>query len=165
MALNVQGDVRRIDNGEYRAKLLKEALNRANQQEKQQYTDILHQKQALSAKLQDLSAAHTALNEKDQRNVPPEKPSIDPQVGGRQNKTADYNAKTKRYREELKAYNAQNTAILQERINLIAETLQAKASLDALGEKEKWLLLTMALRSQTNLLNFIQKEENNEATP
>jgi hypothetical protein len=154
----VRGDFRLIDNQEYQAQLIKEALTKAKPEEKRQYERVLQQKAELTQRIQEIGLAQEALNEKDRDNVLPEKPSTDSQVWNKQTKIAQ-DAKNKRYREELRAYNAQNTAILNERIKLINEFLEAKATLDALEEKEKWLLLTMAIRSQPNLLNFMQSPD------
>jgi hypothetical protein len=154
----VRGDFRLIDNQEYQAQLIKEALTKAKPEEKRQYERILQQKVELTQRIQEIGLVQEALNKKDRDNVLPEKPSTDPQVWSKQSKTAQ-DAKNERYREELRAYNAQNTAILNERIKLINDFLEAKATLDALEEKEKWLLLTMAIRSQPNLLNFMQSPD------
>ncbi len=156
--MEVRGDFRLIDNQEYQAQLIKEALTKAKPEEKRQYERVLQQKAELTQRIQEIGLAQEALNEKDRDNVLPEKPSTDSQVWNKQTKIAQ-DAKNKRYREELRAYNAQNTAILNERIKLINEFLEAKATLDALEEKEKWLLLTMAIRSQPNLLNFMQSPD------
>ena len=62
----------------------------------------------------------------------------------------------KRYHEALKAYHNQNATILQERTNLAQQVLAIMAELDGLEEAEKWLLLSMVIRNQSNLLGFMQ---------
>ncbi|MCW4030195.1 MAG: hypothetical protein NWE92_11185 [Candidatus Bathyarchaeota archaeon] len=157
--MEVRGDFRLIDNQEYQAQLIKEALTKANPEEKRQYDKILQRKAEQTQRMQEIGIAQEALNEKDKNNVLPEKPSADPQVWSKLSKTVQ-EAKNKLYREELKTYNTQNTDILNERIKLINKFLETKSALDTLEEKEKWLLLTMAIRNQPNLLNFIQSEKN-----
>lgn len=156
--MEVRGDFRLIDNQEYQNQLIKQALSKANPEEKRQYEKILQQKAEQTQRMQEIGIAQEALNEKDRNNVEPQNPRANPLVWSKQSKTAQ-EAKNKKYRDELKAYNVQNIAILNERIKLIKEFLEAKAALDVLEEKEKWLLLTMALRNQPNLLNFMQSNQ------
>ena len=123
----------------------------------------------------EIGAAQEALNEADKLNVFPQKPSNsrqpdkspnktlglssrDPLIRGRQ-ETADYVAKRKQYVDALAAYRTKNSAILSERMKLMQEFLELKSELDALGEMEKWLLLSMAIRNQSSLLGFMQVSE------
>jgi hypothetical protein len=160
-----------LDNQEYQAKLLKEVLLKAKPDEKQQYEKILQRKNEISQKMQQISSAQETLNEKDKHNVLPEKPSstsgANLPVWSRQaiKDAADFSAKVKRYSEALEAYHAENAVILKMRMERMQEFLALKAERDGLEEKEKWLLLTIAIRSQPNLLNFMQiKEDNPEKT-
>ncbi len=168
------GDFRLIDNQEYHSKLLKEALNRANQEEKQQYAKILQRKSEISKRIEEIYSEQEALNEKDKANALPERPRINylapdrshlgvmsKPCGGQQvtKETAEYYAKSKRYREELRVYGANNSAILNERLKLIQEYLELKVELDDLEEREKWLLLSIALGSQHSLLGYMQSKE------
>ncbi len=154
---------------------MREALKRASHDEKQKYIQILQRKSEISQRLQEICAAQEALNEEDKLNVFPEKPSSsrapdkgpnrtlgrssrDPLARGRQ-ETADYVAKRKQYTDALAVYRTKNSAILSERMKLMQEFLELKAESDALGEAEKWLLLSMAIRNQSSLLGFMQVSE------
>jgi hypothetical protein len=125
--------------------------------------------------MQEIGAAQEALNEQDMLNVFPEKPSSsrtpdkgpnktlglssrDSLARGRQ-ETADYVAKRKQYADALGVFHTKNSASLSDRVKLMQDFLELKAELDALGEAEKWLLLSMAIRNQSSLLGFMQVSE------
>jgi hypothetical protein len=122
--------------------------------------------------MQEISAAQDALNEGDRLNVLPERPLLAdkssdrtrglPNSNRQAKETADYAAKRKRYSEALKVYRGKNAVILAERMKLMQMLLVLKAELDGLGEAEKWLLLSMAIRNQSSLLGFMQVKEASE---
>jgi hypothetical protein len=149
-----------LDNEDYQAKLIKEALKRANTEEKQQYNRLQQQKAELSQKIATIYGAQEALNQRDQQNISPEKPKIvEYKSMGRQSKESVENIAKKRYQEALRAYGAENAAVLAERLRLMAEFLALKAELDGVGEAEKWLLLSAAIRNQSSLLGFMGNDK------
>jgi hypothetical protein len=119
--------------------------------------------------MSEIGAQQEALNESDRINALPEIPRAPekspdttrglPKSNRQAKETADYAAKRKRYSEALEVYRSKNAAILAERLKLMQMLLVLKAELDGLGEVEKWLLLSMAIRNQSSLLGFMQVSE------
>jgi hypothetical protein len=164
-----------ISNREYQHKLLREVVSRANQEELQQYEEIVKRQIEISKRVQQISFEKKVLNERNRMNVFPEQPNTNraPDKTHEEVKrmsdaehhmwieqiieeNAEYNAKSKGYIEKLEGWSAKNNVIMDERMKLTEEFLELKKESDILEEKEKWLLLSIAIRSQPNLLNYIQ---------
>jgi hypothetical protein len=161
------------------SELIQEVLHRANKAEKQQYKEIIERKLEISKRASEISHEQEVLSERDKINLLPERPSTTYHAPDKSNKeimgmssgdlhewtqqvvkeTEEYNYNSKKYNEELEVYRAKNSVLMKERMKLIEESLALKIEFDALEKKEKWLLLSIAIRSQPNLLTFIQKED------
>jgi len=156
-----------VSGEEYQAKLLKEALKRASESQRLQYTQIQQQKTTLTQKLAQIALAQQALNERDRLNaLPVYTPSSTDAKGGRQAREKAETAAIQKYKEALKVYRSQNDAVLHERMNLMQQVLAITAQLDELEKTEKWLLLEMAIRNQASLLGYMQSNSltNEEGT-
>jgi hypothetical protein len=127
--------------------------------------------------MSEISHEQEVLSEREKLNVRPERPSTTynapekshNEITGMSSRdlhewtqnvikeTEEYNRNSKRYNEELEVYGAKSIVIIRERMKLMREFLDLKIELDDIEEKEKWLLITIALRSQPNLLNYLQE--------
>lgn len=75
--------------------------------------------------------------------------------------SSEYNAESKRWNGDFEQWIAKNTVFHRERNKLIDEFIDLKNEFHSLENKEKWLLLSIALRSQPNLLKFFERSEKN----
>jgi hypothetical protein len=157
------------DGEEYRERLVKEALKRGSGEERQRYSQLQQRKNAVFQRLAELAAAQITLNSRDTENVLPPKPSSSiapdktPKIlglsrraptGNRREET-DFDAKRQQYAEALKAYRAQDSTVLSERLKLMGELLALQSEYAALEEEEKWLVLSMAIKNQSSLLGYM----------
>lgn len=160
--------------------LLKEVLNRANKDEIEQYYGIFNRKVEISKRMEQISFEDKVLDERDSLIIYPEKEDSTYHAPDRSHdeimgmssgdlhdwsqqiikETAEYNKNLQRYNEALEVWGAKNKVIMNDRLKLTKEFLELKKELDNLKENEKWLLLKVAIRSQPNLLTFIQKDNN-----
>jgi hypothetical protein len=160
-------------------KLILEVLQRANQTETQQYKEIFERKLAISKRMTEVSYDEEVLSEREKLNTKPETPrtsynapdkSHGEIVGMSSGKlhewtqqvikeNEEYIRNSKKYNEELEIYSAKSTVIMREHMKLIEDSVALKVEFDGLERKEKWLLITIALRSQPNLLNYLQSDK------
>lgn len=114
-----------------------------------------------------------ALNSRDNHNVLPPKPSNsrtpekNPKTLGLTRPTptqsrraeADFDGKRQQYTQALKAYHAQDSVVLSERLRLMGELLTLQSEYATLEENEKWLLLSMAIKNQSSLLGYMSGDD------
>ena len=171
----VLGAVWLSDSEVYRDRLVKEALKRGSNEDKQRYSQLQQRKTAISQRLQELSAAQIALNLRDAQNTLPLKPRSHPipdntsktlglprpTVTRSRREETDFDSKHQQYMAALKGYQAQDATVLSERLKLMDEYLVLIVDYMALEETEKWLLLSMAIKNQSSLMGYMQsgKEE------
>ena len=163
-------------NQENNNKLLKEVLCRANKEEKQHYREIINRQIEIYKRMKQIISEREVLNERDKMNQYPaiqndtskapdkthteimgmSNGELHEWSGQIRNETDQYIAESKRWRDELEVWSAKNTVIFNERMKLTDEFIELEKEYENLEDKEKWLLLSIAIRSQPNLLNYIQ---------
>jgi len=162
------------DNFEKQKELLKEVLRRANRKEKQEYDKTSERHDAIIERMQNIQSELEQLSERNRRNVYPKtvdtkytlksteelvrmtseeshlwSEQIDREIEENRRKSEDWNEKFDKWTAENSAINSRQVELIKENIELIFEML-------VLERKEKWLLLSIALRSQPNLLKYLQ---------
>jgi hypothetical protein len=71
----------------------------------------------------------------------------------------EYIAANNKYTTASFAYFNESISINTERADIIMEIMQSLVELLNIGNDEKWLLLSIALRSQPNLLRYMKQIE------
>ena len=74
---------------------------------------------------------------------------VDREIGENRRKSEDWCEKFDKWLAENSAINSRQWELIEENIGIIFEMF-------VLEKKEKWLLLSIALRSQPNLLKYLQ---------
>jgi hypothetical protein len=131
-----------------RKELLKEVLRRANKKEKQEYTAISDRQTAINQRL-----------EESKRNKFPEKNSKNDGKRASEMSAEEFNEwmdRSSKYFDDSFAWSCKCIQNNTERIKLVEEFLKLLIELWTLEANEKWLLISIALRSQPNLMRFIE---------
>ena len=162
------------DSFEKQKELLKEVLKRATKKEKQEYDKISDQQDAIIYRRQKIQSEFEKLSERTGSNEYPRtadtkytlkspeelmrmtseesrlwREQIDREIEENRRKTKDWAEKFDKWLAENSAINSRQMELIDESVEIILEML-------ALERKEKWLLLSIALRSQPNLLKYLQ---------
>ena len=142
-----------------KTELIREALRRAKRNEREEYEEIIKSQVALGERIFAIWKEHKELCESSERNKCPENPEANQTKRASEMSNAEFSESMKQFNEYISAYFAwsnesirtatKQTALVNEIIELITELCTSEA-------KEKWLLLSIALRSQPNLLKYLQ---------
>lgn len=158
-----------------RGKLLKEVLGRAKKEEKQEHKAIIERQIAIAKRIKDIELEIEALMERNRNNEYPKRMDNTYHAPDKTHdeimkmsswefhewcqqiirEASEFNEEGKRWNDGFEIWNAKNTVILNEEFKLIAESISLKNEFYSLEDKEKWLLLSIALRSQPSLMKFI----------
>jgi len=139
--------------------LLKEALRRANKKEKQEYEEISKRQNAIWERVLAIFKEYEELNEESQRNKCPESTPTPDSKRVVAMSTEEFNQwmeQTRRECRESSAWSSKSFSIMSKQMTLIKELIELSSELLGLEREEKWLLLSVALRSQPNLLRYIE---------
>jgi hypothetical protein len=143
-----------------RSQLLKDVLGRANKLEKQEHEEINKKQLAIADKNIALLKKWNELIERSKRNECPKDAST-----SRNHKSIndmsmeefnEYIAANNKYTAASFAYFNESFSINTERVDIIKEIMESLVELWNIGDDEKWLLLSIALRSQPNLLRYMK---------
>ena len=162
------------DNFEKQRELLKEVLRRANKKERQEYNEISDRHDAIIDRMQEIQSELEQLSARNSKNEYPKtvdtkytlksteelmrmtseesrlwSEKTDREIKENRRKSEDWNEKFDKWNAENSAINSRQMELIKENIGLIFEMLVRE-------RKEKWLLLSIALRSQPNLLKYLQ---------
>jgi hypothetical protein len=143
-----------------RSQLLKEALGRANKLEKQEYEKINKRQSAIAVNDVALMKKWDELNERSKRNECPkettESRNQKPASEMSMEEFNHYMDANRKYSKDSFDWISENTAICTEIIKITTEIFESVIELWNLTKEEKWLLLSIVLRSQPNLLKYIK---------
>jgi hypothetical protein len=146
-------------NFESKNELRKEALRRANKQEKQEYGEIREKKIAILKKLKVAQMEYDGLIERNKRNEYPKdstKSNNKPASQMSNEEFSEYMKQSNKHSEEHFAWTSESIAIMTEQVKIVNEFIESIIELNNLGTDEKWLLLAIALRSQPTLLKYLE---------
>lgn len=162
------------DNFRKQKELLKEVLKRANKKERQGYNEISDKQDAIIDRMQKVQSELENLSERNRKNEYPKtvetkytlkspeelmrmtseesrlwSEQIDREIKENRRKSEDWTEKFDKWLAENSVINSRQMELIEENIGIIFEMF-------VLEKKEKWLLLSIALRSQPNLLKYLQ---------
>ena len=136
-----------------RSQLLKEALRRANKLEKQEYENITERQKEIAVNDVALLKKWKELCERDERN----------RCQNEAAESKNHKPVTEMSMDEFDQYMAANRKYFSESISFCTETttitrelFESVIKLWNLTDEEKWLLLSITLRSQPNLLKYVK---------
>lgn len=139
--------------------LLKEAVRRANKKEKQEYEQISNRRTAITERVRAILNEYEELSEESERNKCPESTPIPDGKRIVAMPMEEFNKwveNAKRELHESSVWSRKTFSIMTKQMALIKELLELSTERLSLERKEKWLLLSVALRSQPNLLKYIE---------
>jgi ATP-dependent exoDNAse (exonuclease V) beta subunit len=142
-----------------RKELLKEVLRRANKKEKQEYEQIGRRQATNAKRILDIMQEFEELTEESKRNKFPEKNSKNDGKRASEMSAEEFNEwmdRSSKYFDDSFAWSCKCIQNNTERIKLVEEFLKLLIELWTLEANEKWLLISIALRSQPNLMRFIE---------
>ena len=146
-------------NFESRNELLREVLKRANKQEKIDHEEIREKKRVVVKRLKVAQEKFDGLAERSKRNEYP-KNAINtynkPASQMSNEEFSEYMRQSNKHSEEHFAWTSESIAIMTEQVKIVDEFMDSIIELSNLGTDEKWLLLSIALRSQPNLLKYLE---------
>lgn len=162
------------ENFQKQKELVKEVLKRANKKERQEYSEISDKQNAIMDRMQKMQSEQENLSERNRKNEYPKTvdtkytlkspeeltsmTSEESRLWGEQvdREIKENRRKTEDWTEKFDKWLAENTAINSKQWELIEENIGMIFEMFVLEKKEKWLLLSIALRSQPNLLKYLQ---------
>lgn len=139
--------------------LLKEVLARANKQEKQDYEKIKDKKSAVAKLVIELQTKLHELVERDRRNEYPKDSAYKCNksvVEMTMDEFNEYMKHTSSHSEEHFKWVSESISIVTQYAEMMSEFLDLEIELKNLSYEEKWLLLSIALKSQPNLLKYLK---------
>jgi hypothetical protein len=142
-----------------RSLLLKEVLARANKQEKQDYEKIKDKKSAVSKLVIELQTKLHELAERDRRNEYPKDTAYKCNKSVAEMTMDEFNEymkHTSSHSEEHFKWTRESISIMTRHAEIMSEFLNSAIELSNLSYEEKWLLLSIALKSQPNLLKYLK---------
>jgi hypothetical protein len=162
------------DKVEKHKELLKEVLRRANKTERQEYDGISDRQDTIIDKIQEIYSELEQLSDRSSKIEYPKtvdiaytlkspeelmrmnseetrlwSEQVDREIEENKRKSEDWN-------EKFDKWLAESSATIKRQIELTKEKIALMTELLILESKEKWLLLSIALRSQPNLLKYLQ---------
>ena len=157
IAENNLGELKMTTNQENN-KLLKEVLRRANKEEKQEYENIGNRQLALAERFLDIMKKWDEIVETEKTNESPKDTTLNDKSASEMSmeEFRDYIRRWGKYSTEYFTWSNRCLSANTEQIKIIGEIMKLLIELRSLEDKEKWLLLSIAIRSQPNLLNYIQ---------
>ena len=132
-----------------RSQILREALGRANKLEKQEYENITARQKAIGENDVALLKRWKELCEQDERKGSRESKNRKPVAEMSMEEFDQYIAENRKYFSESISFCTETTTITRELLESVIELWN-------LTEQEKWLLLSITLRSQPNLLKYLK---------
>lgn len=138
--------------------LLKEALGRAKKEEKLKYEKISDRQVANAKRIIAILDEYEELCEKSERNKCPESTPAEDSKRVAAMSSAEFNEWIERTRKESHesfVWSSKTLSIMKDQIVLVKELMELGIELWRLETEEKWLLLSIALRSQPNLLKYL----------
>jgi len=144
---------------ETREKMLKEALRRANKKEREEHEQISNKKTAIIERIVALIEEYKELSEKSEKDKCPEDTAPQNKKPANEMSAEEFNewmAQSRKESRESFEWSSRTLDVLKKQMVLIRELMELSVELCVLEREEKWLLLSVALRSQPNLLRFIE---------
>lgn len=142
-------------------KILKEVLTRANKEEKQAYITLSNKQLAVIDNISDLVRTFGRINDRKNMDLCPKDPTLgDKPVTEMSN--AEFSGYMRRWNDYIVEYfkwSNRNISATTEQIAVIGDFIEVLMNLISIETKEKWLLLSIAIRSQPTLLNYMQNSE------
>jgi hypothetical protein len=143
-----------------RSQLLKEVLGRANKLEKQEHEKISKMQSIIAEKNSAMLTKWNELSERSKINECPketaESKNHKPVKDMSMEEFNRWSEANNKHFEASFAFCNKSIEINTERIGVIKEILESVIELWSLCNEEKWLLLSIALRSQPNLLKYLK---------
>jgi hypothetical protein len=142
-----------------RSLLLKEVLARANKQEKQDYEKIKDKKNAAYKLVTESRTKLHELAERDRRNEYPKDTAYKCNKSVAEMTMDEFNEymkHTSSHSEEHFKWTRESISIMTRHAEIMSEFLNSAIELSNLSYEEKWLLLSIALKSQPNLLKYLK---------
>ncbi len=139
--------------------LLKEVLRRANSKEKQEYEQISDRQIAIAKRVLAILEEYEELDAESERNKRPESTPVPDGKRVAAMSSGEFNEwieQTRKESNESSAWRSKIMKIITEQVALIKETQDLLIEFCGLETDEKWLLLSIALRSQPNLMRYIE---------
>ena len=162
-----------------RRALLKEVLARANREQKQEYRVILSRQIEIAKRLQEIQLEIKVLKERERNNEYPKTDDnsyhapdkthgeiMDMSNGELhewseqiKKETTEYTTGSGRWNEKMEIWRAKDNVIFDEKLKLFDESIKLNKEFYNIGEEEKWLLLSIALRSQPTLMKYMTNRD------
>jgi len=139
--------------------LLKEVLRRANKREKQEHEQLGNRKTAIIERIVVLIAEYKELSEDSEKGKCPEGTAAQNKKPANEMSTEEFTewmAQSRKESRESFEWSSRTLDVLKKQMVLIRELMELSVELCVLEREEKWLLPSVALRSQPNLLRFIE---------
>ena len=134
----------------------KEVLRRASKEEKQEHKRISSRRVAIGEKIIAIGEEWNNLIVRSKENKSPRMATNSKSAVEMSNvEFNEYMRQSRKDSEDHFAWSSKSFAIMTEQLELIHEIIELITESSTLGEEEKWLLLSIALRSQPNLMKYM----------
>jgi hypothetical protein len=150
-----------VDNQTNNKKILKEILSRAKKEEKQAYNILSNKQLAVFDSFSELVRVYSKISDTRDMDLCPKDPILGDKPVTEMSipEFSDYMSRWNNYLIEYFKWSGRNISATNEQIAVIGDFIKELMNLINYEAEEKWLLLSIAIRSQPNLLNYIQRKE------
>lgn len=137
--------------------LVKETMRRANKREKQERASIVKREKEIFKRMKEIVSEIKLLEQKRRENKMPESEyhTLEEIKAMSVEDLQEWNKRMERRNKEFPAWSSKDDAILSEQRKLNNEFDELHNEFFTLQDKEKWLLLSIVLRSQPTLMRYI----------
>lgn len=153
------------ENFEKNMELLKETLRRANKEERQKQKQISNRLTVIAERMTILLKEFEELIESSRRNKCPENTANQDNKQASEMSNEEFNKwikQSNKYFERYFAWSSHSLETNTEKIRIVKEFIELITQFCIVETEEKWLLLSIALRSQPNLLKYLETSNGNE---
>jgi hypothetical protein len=137
--------------------LVKEAMRRANKKERQERVSIVKREKEIFKRMKEIVSEIKLLEQKRRENKMPESEyhTLEEIKAMSVEDLQEWNKRMKRRNKEFPAWSSKDDAILSKQRRLNNEFEELHSEFFTLQDKEKWLLLSIVLRSQPSLMKYV----------
>jgi ElaB/YqjD/DUF883 family membrane-anchored ribosome-binding protein len=158
--------------------MLKDVLRRSSKKERQEYTAIVDRQIAIGKRLAEIESEQEELIERFDKNEYPKDMRISKtkertidEIKEMSNEelhswseqiekeTEEIKAESETWLEKFRKWKAKNGEIISSKMRIIGEAIELLKESHNLEEKEKWLLLSIALKSQPTLMKYMETNQ------
>jgi len=137
--------------------LVKEAVKRANKKEKQEWESNFKRRLEIDKRVKEIWSEIKRLDQREEENKMPERRCLkENEIYTMSNEELEsYNKMLEEHNKKFSIWSEKSNLISSEKMKLYDESTKLIKEFNSLEYEEKWILLSIVLRSQPTLMKYI----------